>query len=49
MRPVLAGHIRYESLVSTELSLYDIAVMNDAMDVKNENEARILDFERRRR
>lgn len=45
----MAGYLRYESLIDTGLTLYDVAVLNDAIDVKNENEARILDYERRRR
>jgi len=41
LRPVLEGLCQYESLINCTLSLYDIAVMNDALDVKAENEYRI--------
>ena len=47
MRPVLAGLLSYESLLDTRISLYDIAVLNDAMDVKMENEARLESHLRR--
>jgi len=40
MRPVLEGMCRYESLKDGTLDLLDIAKMNDAIDVKNENERR---------
>lgn len=36
-RPVLRGLCRYESLIDGTLSLYDIAEMNDAIDVLDEN------------
>ena len=48
MRPVLAGFLSYESLLDTRISLYDIAVLNDAMDVKHENEARLEEHLRRK-
>lgn len=38
MRPVLAGMCRYESLLSGALSICDIALMNDALDVRADNE-----------
>jgi hypothetical protein len=41
MRPVLEGMCRYESLKDGSLELLDIARMNDAIDVRNENERRI--------
>lgn len=41
MRPVIEGMCKYESLKDGTLSLGDIARMNDALDVKYENEARI--------
>jgi hypothetical protein len=40
MRPVLAGLCRYESLKNGTLDLADVALMNDALDVKRENENR---------
>jgi hypothetical protein len=40
MRPVVEGMIKYESLLSTTLDLADIARMNDALDVRLENERR---------
>lgn len=41
MAPVMAGMCRYESLKDGALNLGDIARMNDALDVKYENERRI--------
>ncbi|WP_181147794.1 DUF6889 family protein [Photorhabdus akhurstii] len=41
LRPVIAGMCRYESLKNSILDLADIALMNDALDVKSENEAMI--------
>jgi hypothetical protein len=41
MRPVLEGMCRYESLKDKTLDLGDIARMNDALDVRYENERRI--------
>jgi hypothetical protein len=41
MRPVLEGVCKYESLIDGTLSLSDIACMNDAIDVRNENERRL--------
>ena len=41
MRPVLEGMCRYESLKDGSLELLDIARMNDALDVRHENERRI--------
>jgi hypothetical protein len=43
LRPVLAGLCNYESLKNGALDLADIALMNDAMDVIQENEARAAD------
>jgi hypothetical protein len=40
MRPVLSGLCKYESLKNCELDLCDIAEMNEALDAKDENEAR---------
>jgi hypothetical protein len=41
LRPVLAGMCRYESLKDGSLDLCDIALMNEALDVKAENEWRV--------
>lgn len=41
MRPVLAFLIHYESLKDGSLDLCDIARLNDALDVKDENNRRI--------
>lgn len=38
LRPVLAGMCRYESLRDCTLGLDDIALMNDALAVKADNE-----------
>lgn len=40
MRPCLEGLCKYESLKDGTLDLADIARMNDALDVRNENENR---------
>ena len=40
MGPVDAGYCRYESLKDGTLDLADIARMNDAIAVKNENQER---------
>ena len=39
---MLAGCIRYESLLDCTLGLEDIALLNDALDVKDENERRYM-------
>lgn len=41
-RPVLAGCCRVESLLDGTLSLADIADLNDALDVREENERRVM-------
>jgi hypothetical protein len=43
MRPVLEGMCKYESLIDGTLSLVDVARMNEALEVKDENEARFRD------
>jgi hypothetical protein len=43
MRPVLRGLCRYESLIDGTLDLFDVARMNEAIDVNDENERRIND------
>lgn len=40
MRPVLRGLCKFESLIDCTLSLADVALMNDALDVQDENELR---------
>lgn len=40
MRPVIGGLCRYESLKDGTLTLYDIAIMHDAMNARDENAAR---------
>jgi hypothetical protein len=37
---VLKGLCKYESIIDGTLSLGDIALLNDALDVQNENELR---------
>lgn len=41
MRPVLEGCCSYTSLINGDLTLMDVARMNDALDVRTENERRI--------
>lgn len=43
MRPVLEGLCKYESLVDGTLNLADVARMNEAIDVRDENQARYND------
>ena len=38
MRPVLAGMCRYESLLDGTLGIADIALMNDALDARADND-----------
>ena len=40
LRPVIRGLCRFESLIDCTLSLENVALMNDALDVQDENEAR---------
>lgn len=44
MRPVLAGLCRYESLKDGSLNIADIALMNDALDVRGDNERLMRDY-----
>jgi hypothetical protein len=46
MRPVDAGYCRYESLIDGTIGLADIALMNDAIDVREENRRRAAAAER---
>jgi hypothetical protein len=41
LRPVLEGMCKYESLKDGTLDLLDIALMNDALDVRYENQSRM--------
>jgi hypothetical protein len=49
LRPVLAGVIRYEALLATDLTLLDVAILNDALDVQGENDRRIWEHAERER
>ena len=40
LRPALRGMCRYESLKDGTLSLADVALMNEALDVEAENQYR---------
>jgi hypothetical protein len=48
LRPVIKGMCRYESLLDGRLSLADVELMNDALDVIVENERRYLDAVKRK-
>lgn len=39
-RPVLKGLVDYKDLKNGVVDLYDVAVLNDAIDVQEENEFR---------
>ena len=41
LRPVLRGLCKYESLIDCTLNLADIAMMNDAIRVQDENAYRV--------
>lgn len=41
MRPVLEGLCKYESLIDGTLDLADVARMNEALEVRDENQARV--------
>jgi len=41
LRPVVERMCQYESLLNGTLDLCDIALLNEALDVRAENEARI--------
>jgi hypothetical protein len=41
MRPVLEHMIKYESLGDGSLNICDIAILNDAIDVRDENTRRV--------
>lgn len=40
LRPIRRGMCQYESLVNGALGLHDLARMNEALDVEDENESR---------
>jgi hypothetical protein len=46
MRPVIRSLCSFESLKDGTLSLADVALMNDALDVQDENEARYRDAQK---
>ncbi|MBY0392792.1 MAG: hypothetical protein K2Q27_05960 [Novosphingobium sp.] len=48
MRPVLEGCCKYESLIDGTVGLVDIARMNDALAVRDENQRRMEEAARRR-
>ena len=41
MRPVIRGLVSYEALVDGRIRMVDLARMNDALDVFDENSARM--------
>lgn len=45
LRPVLEGCCKYESLIDGTLSLVDIAQLNDALNVRAENDRRLAEAE----
>lgn len=44
LRPVMRGMCRYESLKDGTIDLYDIAVLNEAIDVEEINKQRALEI-----
>jgi len=46
MRPVMRGMCRFESLKDCTLTLGDLKMMNDSLDVQDENEARYQEAQR---
>jgi hypothetical protein len=49
LRPVLRGMCKYESLKDGTLTLCDIALMNEALDVEDENQSRAAEAQSRRK
>jgi hypothetical protein len=49
MRPVMRGMCSYESLKNGTIDLYDILLMNEAIDVERENQIRVADARERER
>lgn len=48
MRPVLRGMVRFESLLDGSISLADLMLCNEAIDVENENNRRAQVYEEAR-
>lgn len=48
LRPVLEGLVKYESLLDGSLDLSDIALLNDALSVRDENSSRAYERARRK-
>jgi hypothetical protein len=48
MRPAIHGLCKFESLKDGTLDLCDIALMNEALDVKDENQHRAADAARKK-
>jgi hypothetical protein len=46
LRPVLEGCIKYESLLDGSVSLADVMLLNDALDIKIENEIRFREAQK---
>jgi hypothetical protein len=44
LRPVMRGLIKYESLIDGTLDIYDLGVLNDAIDMEEENTRKIRDL-----
>ena len=44
MRPVIDGLCNYESLTDNTLSLLDVTKMNEALDVRAENQFRLREM-----
>ena len=40
-RPMVEGYCTYKDLIDGTLRLYDVAVLNDVIDVRNENDRRL--------
>ena len=47
MNPVVERMCSYESLKDGSLTLLDIAIMNEALEVRSENRERLMDAYRR--
>lgn len=48
MRPVSEGYITYDKLLDGTIGMWDLALMNDAIDAKAENQRRAAEQERGR-
>lgn len=46
LRPVMEGLIDYGELKDTKIDLYDIALMNEAIEVRMENTRRMREAEK---